>query len=187
VATIHPKTPTTPIPIAATHSTTLISPFSQPHNVNLGNFLDSDDDDDDDDFDTFDLQSVRFGSAEEQKPPAKSAFSLEGLKSKISEWKKTIGDKMQQLIETKQQNENLTQNVSNLLLQKQYNVSSYRLPIVIKSIQSTQGVKPPRGLYYISKTGRKMYLNESQRRKWLNGDEIAGCIEGCNKESMKIH
>ena len=92
---------------------------------------------------------------------------------------------MQHLMETKHQNENLTQNVTNLLLQKQYNTSSYRLPVVIKSIQTTQGVKPPRGLYYMSKTGRKVYLNESQRRKWLNGDEIAGCIDGCSLESIQ--
>ena len=138
--------------------------------------------DDDDDFnssgsDTSDLQFSKFGSAEETP-----LFSLEGLKFKVNEWKKTIGEKMQRLLDTKHQNENLTQNVTNLLLQKQYNTSSYKLPVVIKSIKPTAGIKPPRGLYYMSKSGRKVYLNQSQRQKWLNGDEIAGCIDGCSSE-----
>ena len=83
-----------------------------------------------------------------------------------------------------QQQESLTQSVENLLLQKQYDTAYYKLPVVIKEIQSTPGKNPPHGLYYINRMGKKIYLKESQKQKWKNGQEIAGCIKGCNPHDM---
>jgi len=135
--------------------------------------------DTDDDSDLSDIEDMKFGSA-------MSSFSLESLKSKVGEWKEALENKIHQLIDKKQETQNLTENVSNLLLKKQYEISSYRLPVVIKSIKTSPNIKPPQGLYYISRSGRKIYLNSSQKRKWMNGEEIAGCIDGCSSNNTPI-
>jgi hypothetical protein len=80
--------------------------------------------------------------------------------------------------------EHLTQSIEKIILQKQYDTAYYKLPIVMKEIKSTPGIKPPQGLYYINRLGKKIYLKESQKQKWKNGQEIAGCIKGCSKNDI---
>ena len=103
---------------------------------------------------------------------------LRTLQEKIGSVKASIMERIEKVHQT----QTLSQNITQLLLQKQYDTASYRLPVVMKEIQTTPGVKPPRGLYYINRNGRKIYLNESQRRKWKQGDEIPGCIKGCSAQ-----
>jgi hypothetical protein len=122
-----------------------------------------------------DLSFRLFGSTE-------SSNILRTLQEKIGSVKASIIERIEKVHQT----QTLSQNITQLLLQKQYDTASYRLPVVIKEIQSTPGVKPPRGLYYINRNGRKIYLNESQRRKWKQGDEIAGCIKGCSAIDLNI-
>jgi hypothetical protein len=74
----------------------------------------------------------------------------------------------------------LSQSIGDTLLRKQYETTSYRLPVVIKELKSTPGKKLPHGLYYLNRHGNKVYLSKSQQMKWKNGEEIAGCIKGCS-------
>jgi hypothetical protein len=128
-----------------------------------------------DDNDDSDIEGKIFGSGAEL---------LHTIREKVISVKETlqekIKEKLEELTSTQHKTETLSQSVTNMLLEKQYNTAGYRLPVVMKVINHTPGVKPPHGLYYINRTGRKIYLNPSQRKKWLKGEEIAGCIQGCS-------
>lgn len=76
-------------------------------------------------------------------------------------------------------------NTTPLALSKQYNTAFYRLPIIMKEIESTEGVTPPQGLYYTNRLGKKIYLKEYQRKQWQNG-QLPGCIKGCSSADLGV-
>ena len=169
-----PPPPQTDSPLSPSPPLSQLPPLSPslPLSPSPPSFFPPDDDEHESESDD-DLRAKIFGSA--------STNVLKSLQEQIGSAKTLIQKKLEQL---HTQTQTLTQNVTQLLMQKQYDTASYRLPVVIKEIQSTPGTLPPKGLFYINRKGRKIYLNDSQRRRWLQGDEIAGCIKGCSSHEL---